>query len=167
MIKLQAPGLKETPIQKFSCRFFQIFKDHVSLLNNSGRLLLQIQYCDLRFKSYKIEVNSWKMCFCVCYFSLSFFWWYTEKESSMNTIANKNFISLPSGSGYFIFRSPWDILPCVLVLFFLKHFPKIHRSVLCKIKIDLLYFWDVYDVNLWEKNFGRSTAYSCRTNVFI
>ena len=26
---------------------------------------------------------------------------------------------------------------------------------------------DVYDVNLWENFFGRSTAYSCRTNVFI
>ena len=32
-----------------------------------------------------------------------------------------------------------------------EHFPKIHRSVLRKITIDLLYFWDVYDVNLWEK----------------
>ena len=31
------------------------------------------------------------------------------------------------------------------------HFPKIHRSVLCKIIIDLLYFWDVYDVNLLKK----------------
>ena len=47
------------------------------------------------------------------------------------------------------------------------HFPKIHRSVLRKITIDLLYFWDVYDVNLWEKKFGKSTAYSCRTNIFI
>ena len=47
------------------------------------------------------------------------------------------------------------------------HFPNIHRSVLREIIIDLLYFWNVYDVNLWEKNFGRSTAYSCRTNVFI
>ena len=47
------------------------------------------------------------------------------------------------------------------------HFPKIHRSVLCKITIDLYYFWDVYDVNLWEKNLGKSTAYSCRTNAFI
>ena len=47
------------------------------------------------------------------------------------------------------------------------HFPKIHRSVLRKITIDLLYFWAVYDVNLWEKNFGRSTASSCRTNIFI
>ena len=42
-------------------------------------------------------------------------------------------------------------------------FPKIHRSVLCKITIDLFYFWDVYDVNLREK----ISAYSCRTNVFI
>ena len=40
------------------------------------------------------------------------------------------------------------------------HFVKIHRSVLRKITIDLLYFWDVYDVNLWEKFFGRSMAYS-------
>ena len=33
----------------------------------------------------------------------------------------------------------------------LVHFPKIHRSVLHKMTIDLLYFWDVYDVNLWQK----------------
>ena len=33
--------------------------------------------------------------------------------------------------------------------------------------IDLFYFWDVYDVNLWEKHLGRSTAYSCRINVFM
>ena len=49
----------------------------------------------------------------------------------------------------------------------INHFPRIHRSVLRKITIGLLYFWDVYDINLWEKNFGRSTIYSCRTNVFI
>ena len=35
---------------------------------------------------------------------------------------------------------------------FLNHFPKIHRSFLHKITIDLLYFWGVYDGNLWEKN---------------
>ena len=51
--------------------------------------------------------------------------------------------------------------------FFLPHFLKIHRSVLHKITIDLLYFWDVYDVSLWEKHFSRSTAYSCRTNILI
>ena len=35
--------------------------------------------------------------------------------------------------------------------------PKIHRSVPHKITIDLLYFWDVYDVNLWEnKRLGVS-----------
>ena len=33
-------------------------------------------------------------------------------------------------------------------------------------KTFLLYFYDAYDVNLWEKNFGESTAYSCRTNLF-
>ena len=34
---------------------------------------------------------------------------------------------------------------------FINHFPKIHSSDLCKIAINLLYFWDVYDVNQWEK----------------
>ena len=33
----------------------------------------------------------------------------------------------------------------------IQHIPKIHRSALCKITIDLLYFWDVSDVNLWKK----------------
>ena len=33
--------------------------------------------------------------------------------------------------------------------------------------MNLFDFWDVYDVSLWEKKFGRSTAYSCRTNVFM
>ena len=51
-------------------------------------------------------------------------------------------------------------------IFFINHFPKIHRSVLCEIAIDSLYFWDIYD-NLWENNFGKSTAYSCITNIFI
>ena len=46
-------------------------------------------------------------------------------------------------------------------------FPKIQRGVLRKITIGLLYFWKVYDVNLWEKCFGRSTAHSSRTNIFI
>ena len=44
------------------------------------------------------------------------------------------------------------------------------KSVVLFLKImtiDLLYFWDVYGVSLWEKKFGRSTAYSCITNVFI
>ena len=27
-------------------------------------------------------------------------------------------------------------------------------------------FYNAYDVNMWEKNFGESTAYSCRTNLF-
>ena len=47
------------------------------------------------------------------------------------------------------------------------HFPKIHRGVLCKITIDLLYFWDVYDVSLWEKNFGRSASYSCLIQISL
>ena len=33
-------------------------------------------------------------------------------------------------------------------------------------KIFLLYFYDAYDVNLWKKNLGESTAYSCRANLF-
>ena len=34
---------------------------------------------------------------------------------------------------------------------FINCFPKIHRSVLPKITIDLFYFWNVYDVNLFGK----------------
>ena len=36
LVMLQAFSRKKIPKQKFSCRFFQIFKDHVSLQNNSG-----------------------------------------------------------------------------------------------------------------------------------
>ena len=35
------------------------------------------------------------------------------------------------------------------------HFPKTHRNVLHKIIRDLLYFWDVYDVNLREKKLAE------------
>ena len=35
------------------------------------------------------------------------------------------------------------------------HFLNIH-SFLRKTAADLFYFWDIYDINLWEKNFGRS-----------
>ena len=42
---------------------------------------------------------------------------------------------------------------------FINFFPKIHISVLCKITIDLLYFWDAYDVIYEKKNYGRSTVY--------
>ena len=34
---------------------------------------------------------------------------------------------------------------------FINHFQKTHRSFLHKRTIDLLYFWDAYDINLWEK----------------
>ena len=34
---------------------------------------------------------------------------------------------------------------------FHKYFPRIHRSVTYKITIDVSYFWDFSDVNLWEK----------------
>ena len=34
-------------------------------------------------------------------------------------------------------------------------------------KTFLLNFYDAYDVNLWEKKLGKSTAYSCRTTDFI
>ena len=44
---------------------------------------------------------------------------------------------------------------------FINHFLKIHRSVLSKITIDLLYFWDACAINL-----SRSMAYS-RRSVFI
>ena len=48
----------------------------------------------------------------------------------------------------------------VWVTFFKEqnHFPKIYRSVICKITIVLFCFWDVYDVNLREKKLCRSTA---------
>ena len=41
---------------------------------------------------------------------------------------------------------------------FINHFPKIHGSVLRKITLDLLYFWEVYDVSLWETNYSKSMA---------
>ena len=41
---------------------------------------------------------------------------------------------------------------------FINHFLKIH-NVLLKIAIDLLYFWEVYNISLWEKNYSRSMAY--------
>ena len=31
----------------------------------------------------------------------------------------------------------------------------------------LLDFYNAYDINLWENNFGRSMAYSWRKNLFI
>ena len=49
---------------------------------------------------------------------------------------------------------------CYEMNVFLRYFPKIHRSALRKLTINLLYFWDVYDVNLWGKIFGKSTAYA-------
>ena len=41
---------------------------------------------------------------------------------------------------------------------FINHLPKIHGSVLRKITFDLLYFWEIYDVSLWETNYSKSTA---------
>ena len=46
-------------------------------------------------------------------------------------------------------------------------FEKIHKSTFQQMQVFLLYFYDAYDVNLWEKKFGKSTTYSCRTNVLI
>ena len=43
-----------------------------------------------------------------------------------------------------------NLKPCLSVESAM-HFPKIHKSVLRKIKIDLFHFWDVYDVNLSVK----------------
>ena len=33
---------------------------------------------------------------------------------------------------------------------FINHFMKIQRSVFHKITLDLLYFWGIYNINLWE-----------------
>ena len=52
----------------------------------------------------------------------------------------------------------------------LKHFSVWENSMevhFNRSKVFLLYFHDAYDVSLWEKNFGKSTAYSYRTNLFI
>ena len=48
---------------------------------------------------------------------------------------------------------------------FTDHFLKIHRSAVHKITIVLLYFYNAYDVNLWEKYFGRSMASPCTTKT--
>ena len=40
---------------------------------------------------------------------------------------------------------------CFFSDLFINQLPKIHRSVLHKIAVDLLYFSDIYDVSLWEK----------------
>ena len=34
---------------------------------------------------------------------------------------------------------------------FINHFPTVHKSFLCKITTYPLHFWDIYDINLWEK----------------
>ena len=54
---------------------------------------------------------------------------------------------------------------------FINHLPKILWSVLSKITIDLSYFWNVYDINLWEKLaitvklcFIESRAMICETS---
>ena len=52
----------------------------------------------------------------------------------------------------------------LLSLFSLKKSTEVHFN---KLKIFLLYFYDTYGINLWENTFGRSTAYSCRTDSFI
>ena len=51
--------------------------------------------------------------------------------------------------------------------FFTEQFGKIRRSTFQHMKDISIVFYDKYDVNLWENFFGRSTAYSCTTNVFI
>ena len=48
---------------------------------------------------------------------------------------------------------------------FHKSFSEIHWSILRKIAIDLLYFWDVYDVNLWEKKLGQKYGLQSRSNT--
>ena len=56
---------------------------------------------------------------------------------------------------------------CCEMNVFINHFPKIYRSAPHKITMDLLYSWDVYNVNLQEKNFGRSMAYIHVEQTFI
>ena len=42
---------------------------------------------------------------------------------------------------------------------FTNHVPRILRSVLGKITIDQFYFWDAYDVSLWESYLSQKVCY--------
>ena len=52
-------------------------------------------------------------------------------------------------------RTYWWLLLYLSLTNLTAHSAKIHRSVFRKITIDLLYFWDVFDVNLLEKKNRR------------
>ena len=43
--------------------------------------------------------------------------------------------------------------------FNLKKSMEVHLN---RSETSVLYFYDTYDANLWEKKFGRSMTYSCR-----
>ena len=42
---------------------------------------------------------------------------------------------------------------------FINHVPRILRSVLGKITTDQFYFWDAYDVSLWESYLSEKVCY--------
>ena len=44
--------------------------------------------------------------------------------------------------------------------YFHNHFPKIYKSVLHKIAIDLLYVWDIYDTPTYEKKIIAETWFT-------
>ena len=65
----------------------------------------------------------------------------------LSTCFLKSFSSIPASFADITADITFNASPLFVSSF---HFPRIYRSVLCKITIDPLYFWDVYDVNLWE-----------------
>ena len=85
------------------------------------------------------------------------------KTKLLFTVCTKwNFIKLQNVCDPFIRMFFWNKCFLPRRFHFINHFSKIHRSVLCEITTDLLYFWDMYDVSL-----GRSTDYLSRTNVLV
>ena len=101
----------------------------------------------------KSKLTLEKCVFASVTFFFLFFCWYPRKESYMNTRAIENFISLPytSGSGFFVFRSPWDVLNCFFFFFFKVYLFK--RSALYPFRVNsfiscLVQFASVYSLIL-------------------
>ena len=154
--------------------FFQLWhgiKSTSNILTEGFLWLIVLKVCGSFFRQIR------KTC-SILWFTWVFFEFLEARRLDKWKFIKWNFDKFSSASAYFWF----DLTDCKLILensnlqswwcfrLFLwrtQHFPRIHIKVLRKIIIDLLYFWDVYDINLWEKKFGRSTAYSCRTNIFI
>ena len=77
---------------------------------------------------------------------------FKEKEILINSFVYANFNYCPL---------------CINIRLPLTNFKKSIEAHFNTSKIFLLQFYDAYGVKLREKNFGRTAAYLCRTNVFI